>query len=175
MRVSSQRRSGRGNQCTKAWTSPDRLCSERCSQSSAAGTHLGRGLAATPGIPLLTGFLQVGEDVNGLNVSSRIQRSPRKPSRSGRWPQAEAIHPSPPGNSHTRRVRRRDECTHHPNRRGVAFSALPGKKGGVSEIYLRLMMKTVLSSIRSTSLICCRCSSCFTAYSRIALQISLAD
>lgn len=41
-------------------------------------------------------------------------------------------------------------------------------------LHPRLMITTVLSSIRSFSSICCRYSSCLTAYSRIALQSSLA-
>ena len=41
-------------------------------------------------------------------------------------------------------------------------------------LHLRLTINTVLSSMRSSSLICCRYSSCFTACSRIALQISFA-
>ena len=41
-------------------------------------------------------------------------------------------------------------------------------------LHLRLTINTVLSSMRSSSLICCRYSSCFTACSRIALQSSFA-
>src|SRR2546430_10094218 len=52
---------------------------------------------------------------------------------------------------------------------------LPSRVRATGQFHWRLMINTILSSMRSWSPICCRCSSCFTACSRIALQISLAD
>jgi hypothetical protein len=59
-----------------------------------------------------------------------------------------------------------------PGNEDAKHAAFPGEIRLSSQ--LRLIIKTVLPSIRSSSPVCRRRSSCFRAYSNKALQISLA-